>query len=458
MRRYLLLRIPGTGIITVLTFVFYVTGFCLMLPLPEAEAENLLQVYARAVENDPVFQRAHYENMAAREVLKQAYSGFLPTLSVNAESGRNRQNVIDSDIVFYSPGARTYPTNRYSITVNQPLFSPVSLVILSQAKTELKRADIELERMKQELILRVSSTYFKVLAAQDQLAFARSEYTAVQKHYEVAQLQHNRGLAPITDLYDARARLAMVEVRIIEMQDEWDDVLQTLRELIDVFIVQLKGVGKELELIKPDPDNIDSWIQAALDHNLELLAQNKAVDIAEQEIERFKSERYPGLDIVGGGYKEKNDGSLFGGGSDIESGYVILRMSMHLYQGGMLNSRVREATHRYRSALKNKEQLARAVEREVRAAFYGVSRAIGRVEALRQAVMAQELSLEAKEEGFSAGTFTSIDVLDAERDLYQARQDYSRARYDYIVNSLRLKLAVGQLSDNDIAIVNKWLE
>ena len=420
-------------------------------------ADNLIQIYTLALENDPELQRAFHENLASQEALTQAYSGLLPTLTLDAETGRTRQNVRSSNNDFFTTGSLSFTNRRATLTLNQPVFRPASIVSLRQAKAGVKRADLEFERVKQDLILRVATLYFEALSAQDRLTFAEAQHAALQLHFELAQIQRQKGLLSISDLYDARARLASVEALVIESEDLWDDAVQALQEASGVISIHLSGVKKELALAGPDPGDVELWIQAALEQNLGLKAQGHAVEVARQEILRQRSSLYPALDLVARGNRERSGGSLFGGGSDVETANFLLRLSIPLYQGGFLRSRIREATHRYRGTLEEEEGLLRAVKRQVRAAYFGVTRAIGRVEALNQAVASQELALEARQDGFKSGKFSSLEVLDAERDLFQARRDFARAHYDYILNSLRLKQAVGILNGADLLAVNQWL-
>ena len=135
-----------------------------------------------------------------------------------------------------------------------------------------------------------------------------------------------------------------------------------------------------------------------------------------------------------------------------------LQLSAPLYQGGLLGSRIREASLLYQRSRAEREEQARAVERQTRAAYWGVIGAIGQVEALRQSVVSLQLALESRQEGFKSGLLPSIEVMDGVRDLYVVRRDFARARYEYILNSLRLKRAVGTLGERDIAAINRWLE
>jgi len=195
----------------------------------------------------------------------------------------------------------------------------------------------------------------------------------------------------------------------------------------------------------------------ALENNLELLMQRRRVAALRLDVSRQKTGRYPALDLTVRGNREKSGGSVFGGGSDLETANVALRLSLPLFQGGFATSRVREAFYRYQSASTEMDRIRLEVDRQARVAHAGVMHAMAQVEARRQALSARRRVLDARRDGYVSGASSSLDVLDAERRLFQAQRQYSQARYDYILNSLRLKLAVGQIQEADLIAINRWL-
>jgi outer membrane protein len=184
--------------------------------------------------------------------------------------------------------------------------------------------------------------------------------------------------------------------------------------------------------------------------------KRQEVQVALTEVKRQRAGHYPTVDLVGRFNNRDTDGSLFGGGSEVETTEVLLMAKMPLYQGGYVTSRTREAHELFQATKKELVREERAVERQVRRAYQGVLGSIRRVEALGKAVEAQELTLAAKHKGFKSGLLTSIAVLDAERDLYYIRIDFATARYDYLLNSLRLKQGAGILQEQDLATMNDW--
>ncbi len=211
-------------------------------------------------------------------------------------------------------------------------------------------------------------------------------------------------------------------------------------------------------LVPPDPDDVDAWLEAAQDQNPTLEAKRQEVSVARREISRQNAGHMPRLELVGRLNRNDEGGSLFGGESDVETWDAMVQLTVPIFEGFGVMSKVREARKLHEAAQKDLVQEERALKRETQAAFLGVKAAIQNARALRQSVVSHRIAVEAKRRGFRSGLFPSLSVLDAERDLHLARQDHARAQYDYLLNSLRLQAAVGTLTEGDLVEANQWLE
>ncbi len=411
-----------------------------------------------AIKNDPRFLGARYERDASVEKFVQARAGLLPRLTAQGSYTQTRQNIVSSDNTVYGQGSSTFPTTTYSASLTQPLFNFASWASLQRAKATVKGADMKLEAARQDLMVRTSRGYLGVLASRDNLEFLSVEEAAVARYHELVSGRFASGLASRTDFLDAKARFSDVKARKIAARSTLDDAFQTLREIVGQDVTKISALREELPLVRPDPDNVDTWIDAGLKQNPSLEVQRQAVEEARQEVSRQQAGHYPYLNLEANYDRTKTEGTLFGGGSEVETASALVRLSVPLYEGGIVSSRTREARGLYQVAVQEEERQTRAAKKETRAAFLGVASSIDRVQALREAVEAQKLVLEAKKEGYRSGLYTILAVLDAERDLYRARRDYAVARYDYVMNSLRLKVSVGTLTEADLASVNDWLE
>ncbi len=459
----------------ILLSIYFLTSFY----CPPAKAEDLMQIYGLAKENDPTFQSQRSKHAASPETYKQAYSELLPTLSLDTYYQRTRQEIFETDVAVYGENLTRYPSKGYNLTLTQPIFKYSSLLRLSQAREEVKSADLEFQAAEQDLILRTAQAYIDALEAYDNLEFTKSEEEAVKLHFELAKERYANGLAPITDFHDANARLAYMTASRIGVENELDDALEALAEITGKKIynparlissqnssslsVTSEGgggeaAGEEMPLVSPEPDNIDEWIEASQEQNLEMQVRQQDVLVAKQEIERQKAGHLPTVSFVGRINRDYEGGSLFGGDSDLETREAIIQLNLPIFRGFSVLSKVKEARMLSEAAEQELEKEIRLARREARAAFLGVKSAIQNTEALKQSVVSNEIALEAKKEGFKSGLFPSLAVLDAERDLHQSRLEYSRSQYDYILNSLRLKRAVGTLRKEDLEGINQWLE
>ena len=307
-------------------------------------------------------------------------------------------------------------------------------------------------------MLRLAEAYFQLLLAQDQLTLAGAEKAALALSHEAARARHKAGVTGITELNDARARYQLAAAQEVEAANQIEDRRQALREIVATMPAELSSLRADFPLVTPDPPDIQRWVDTALGQNLGLLAAKEAAAAAREDVARSRAGHLPTLNIVGSRTRNDADGSVAGPGIRADDTVIGLQLSVPLLQGGYVSARGAEMAHRYTAALQEIEARQRAVERAARASFLGVRGAGVRVEALGEAVAASATTLEAKSEGYRVGLYTAMDVLDATRDLYRAKRDHAEARYAFVLNLLRLKQAAGTLSEDDLTLVNSWLQ
>ena len=430
----------------------------LLMPLA-AHAEDLIAVFNQARQNDPKFRGAESSYLAGREKLPQARAVLLPTLKARAARDRNETETVTDAFIPGRPSGRfEYSSTDYSLSLSQPVYNGAIFSGLKQAKAEVRRAEAEYAAAGQDLILRVAEAYFGMLAAQDNLEFARAEQATIRRQLESAEARLKVGSATVTDVHDARARYEFAAAGEIEADNRLQDRHEALRELTGGAAGTLTRAGSNMPLITPAPADIHQWVEKSLAQNYTLLAKREAAESAREEVRRLRAGHYPTLDLVGTRTRNDADVSVTGTGIRSDNTVVGLQLNVPIFQGGLVNARTDEAAHRFDAAQQELEAARRATERAARAAYLGVASGAAKVTALTQAVVAGESALSAKTEGFSAGVNTNIDVLDANRDLYRAKRDLAGARYDYLLNLLRLKQAAGTLSETDLAQINGWLQ
>src|SRR5918992_1047125 len=241
----------------------------------------------------------------------------------------------------------------------------------------------------------------------------------------------------------------------IQAENLLENAREALRELTNEYHQTLLKLGEEIPLIAPVPPDIDRWIAKSLEQNLRLAAAFQATDVARQEIARQSAGHRPTLDLIAS-HGFSTTGGRFGQ-ADIDSSAIGLEFNLPIYQGGQINSRTREAQHRHEEALARLEQERRAAHRQAHDAYLGVITGISRVKALRQAVISNQISSEATQAGFEVGTRTGVDVVNPQGRVFRAKRDYAQSRYNYILDTLRLKRAAGTLTPTDLTPINTWL-
>jgi len=420
---------------------------------PVAYAEDLLQIYQSALESDPVLsaQQASFE--ATTHDQRQIKGLYYPNVSLSADYSRNSQEIISSS--FGSTGTKDYTNKGYGLSLRQPLYRRDYISQLRQAKATTRQAEAQLNQTHQDVILRVAQAYFDVLAARDNLEFAQAEKNAVSRQLEQAKQRFDVGLIAITDVQESQAAYDQTVASEIAAQNNLSVTRQALRELTGQLPQQhLSGLGDKMELASPDPTDINAWVDTALHNNFSLLAAEANVEVARQAVELQRAGYQPTLDLVAG-YNYNDTGGIFN--NKTKSSSIGMQLNIPLYQGGSTSAAVRSASSRLSQSKDVLEQQHRAIQRQASEAYLNVLAGISQVKALRQAVASSESALKATQAGYEVGTRTTVDVLNARRELFRTQRDYARARYDYILASLRLKQAAGTLNMEDVQQVNNWL-
>lgn len=427
-----------------------------------AAADDLLQLYREARQTDPGLASARATYQATQERIPQAQAGLLPNVAV---AGSASYTIPDSTVQPTLPGfTKTTQVNsnialNASVSASQPLYRRQNNIVLEQARTQVGQSTWILQSADQDLAVRLSQAYFDVLLAQDTLIFVQAQKAATAESLAQARRNFEVGTATITDTNEAQARYdQIVALEISTLND-----IEIRRRAVEVIIGRttppLRPLAEKPVLEIPLPDNLDAWSAKAEQANLSILIANASLEIAGQEVERNRAARDPVVDLVG----SYGHGSLFGFSNAFPSAdsrqlAVGVQVSMPLYTGGLIDSRVREALANQDRARQDLESAKRTAAQSARTSYLNVTNGIAQVKALEQAVVSAEVALASSKLGMDVGVRTNVDVLNAQQQVFSARRDLAKARYDVITNTLRLKAAAGALSDPDLEAVNRALQ
>ena len=417
---------------------------------------SLLEVYEMAEQSDPEYKQAVASYMAQLETRPQAMAQLLPSISLRANTVRNETDTSAGIVTIGNAGSVVFNSHSYSIDLTQPLFRWDRYLAFTQSDSIIQQANAELLAAKQDLIIRVSQNYFTVLGAFDNIAFARAEKRSLDRQLDQAKQRFEVGLTAITDVQEAQAGYDRAVATEIEAQNIIDNALEELREIIGVYLEDFTVLSEDMPLLSPEPDSIEEWTLTGLDQSLNIIAAVYAVDTARQDVNIQRAGHYPSVDLTGSKSFNVSGGRF--GSSKTHANNIGLQLSVPIYSGGAVNSRTRQAIKRLEEQLQRLEQTRRTTQSDTRQAYHGVISGISGVKAFKQAMVSSETALQATEAGFEVGTRTAVDVVVSERSLLQARRDYARSRYDYVLNTLRLKQAAGILSTDDLNALGQWLK
>ncbi|MBR9886781.1 MAG: TolC family outer membrane protein [Oceanospirillales bacterium] len=434
------------------------TGFCSVLFCSaQAQADDLMDVWKVAEENDTKYLSAYHKFRSGQEIINLSRADLLPTISLQYEHKETSKTINESDNAVFYGNSADYPTDSYGLTLTQSIFDYSRWQRYDQSKISANRAEVEYKLSKQQLLLRLSESYFLVLERSDQLQAIEAEKTAMFKHYEVSEKKHKTGLVRTVDLQDASARYLNALSKEIELQSRLMDSRYALRESLGSMPGELSRLRSDIQLEMPVPSDPEEWVRLAAKNNPELHALNLTLNEADKEIKALRGGHYPTLDLVLTHGNVVVEGSPFGGSSDIDTTEMAIQFNLPLYSGGKASAKIRQAMEKRNSVLEDRNDKRRAVERSAHDAYHRINEAIVQVSALEKSLQAQESRLKSKSAGYRSGQNSLVEVLDVEQDLSDARQALIKARYDYVLNVLRLKFAVGALQEEDLSAINNWL-
>lgn len=421
-----------------------------LIPTKSVFSQDLLETYRLALKNDPDFKSSDINRLSTAEIKSQSIAQMLPNISFNAGSSRNRLESTS----FLGTSLQHYWDHKLGFNLKQPVFHWDHWVQLDQSENKIAQAEAQFQAKQQNLIRRTSEAYFNILAAQDNLEFSTAEKKAIEKQLEQAKQRFEVGIIAITDVYEAQAGYDRASASEIEAENQLDNSKEALREIIGENAADLNSLQDRLPLSPPAPDDLYSWSNAAESNNFSIVAQFNQAEYIRKTVDLQQSKHLPTLDIVAQ-YGEEDNGNRYGLRGDNES--IGLQLNLPLYEGGGTTSRTRQAAHEYEAAKEDLIKVKRSVNRGVKDAYRGVVSSISRVNALEATTKSAEMAVEAAEAGFEVGTRTMVDVLTEQRNLYKAKSDYARSRYDYLINGIKLKEAAGSLSEQDLEQINQYL-
>ena len=444
-----------------------------LLMAPIAASESLLDIYEIALDNDAQLRAETAQYRADLELKTLALAPLLPQVNTGVsrsmrDSENTRLSIVDFDngnvvIADQTTGSRTY-TTRYDISLSQTLFDLSAWFDWKAGSERSKQAEATVAAAQQNLIVRVSEAYFGVLRAQDNLRAAKAQERALARQLEQTRQRFNVGLIAITDVYEAEARHDLAGVTRIVEENNVAVALERLSVLTGQQHGELQLLSNEFTPELPMPTDRSAWVDFALENNYELAAIRFAEEAARQNAKSRQMGHAPRVSAqvsysesdTTGTVTPPNAFNLPPNSEGVDESFQI-RLDMPLYAGGAISANRRRAAEQFNSARENRINLTRNTITASRSLHMTVSSDVARVKARKQAIKSTQSALDATVAGYEVGTRNIVDVLNAQNAVFAAQRDYANSRYDYVLNSMRLKENAGTLSPEDIAALEAFL-
>ena len=422
------------------------------------KSENLSDVYELALKNDPLLRAAEATYRAGKENKSQGIAGLLPTLSIGGSTNWNEYRVEEQL-------QDQYNSNSYYGNINQPIFRLDKWFQFERGTALSESAEAEFAYQQQETMIRVASAYFNVLNSFDNLNAAEAEEKAIQRQKDLAKKRFDVGLAAITEVQETQAAYDLTIVSRIARQAQLDSAQETLTSIIGRDITLLSPLADNFEISLPDPLDRESWVSLGLKNNYQLKSAKLQRDAAQASARASASNHLPQVDLVGRISQSTSKQGKFGGfiqnplfGIEQDTRQYSIQFNLPLYAGGAISSARRQAYANYDRSKEQAIYTERSTIRDVRSNHFGVQTQVANVTARKQALASAESALKATEVGYEVGTRNTVDLLDAQKRLFQAQRDYASSRYEYVISMLRLKASVGSLSPNDLINISSQMK
>lgn len=425
-------------------------GAALTLP---AQAQSLVALYESARAFDASYQSVKSLFDATLAKSEQARAGLLHTIGMSANASLS---TIDNTLAKTKQGF--YDTQSATLSASRPLYRPVNQITFDQSRRQIAVVEQQLLAAEQDLIVKVSTAYFDVLAAQDSLTFVLAQKAAVAEQLASAKRNFEVGTATITDTREAQARFDLVIAQEIAGRNDLQVKQLALDQLVGKANTAPLAVRLPLTLPPVQPGEIAPWVQKSEELHPGIQQSRLALEVAQLETRKAQAASKPTLDLNGNLNLTQNGESASSTSSyRTTTASVGLSFTMPLFSGYAIENRLKETLSLEDKARTDLDAIKRTVAQGSRAAFYGLLSGQGQVKALEAAEASSQSALDANKLGYQVGVRINIDVLNSQSQLFDTKAKLAKARYDVLVGGLKLRQATGMLNADDLKTINALL-
>lgn len=419
-----------------------------------AGASDLLQIYKEALVNDAQFSSARAAKIAGQERSVQGRAGLLPRVGLSGGVTKSHSE-FDPDIGKTTSSNST--SRSMTLSLSQPLFNLGSWETYEQSKLSVIASDLQFASAQQDLMLRVSQAYFDVLASENSLKTLQAQKVAVAEQLASAKRNFEVGTATITDTHEAQSQFDLITAQELAGQGDLEIKRAALRQIIGKDAGDLAKLKDGVQLVAPMPAQVNDWVASAEKQNFGVSASQVSLEIAQREIKKSRSGHLPTIDLNAS--TGRSTGSTI---ANLPSGMskpssIGVSVNIPIFSGMATDSRVKESIALEDKARNDLETARRSAAQAARQSYTGVVSGLAQIKAFEAAEISSQSALDSTKLGYQVGVRINIDVLNAQQKLSNTRQSLAKARYDSIMNGLRLKAAAGSLKEVDLAEVNTLL-
>jgi len=415
-----------------------------MIGAGPGRAETVGGALIKAYLNNPDINTQRAAVRVADENVPKANAGYLPTISAQGNAGIARAQAGEvgaNDSVVGSAVATLYPRG-YGVSVNETIFNGNKTISsIRQAESQVFGSREQLRNTEQNTLLAGVTAYMDVLRDTAILDLDRNNVQVLQEQLRETRDRFTVGEVTRTDVAQAEASLSSAQATALSAESTLEASIARYRQVIGDQPTSLAPVRP---IVKPLPKTLPEAISISQVEHPAITASLHGVDAAQLQIKIAESALYPTV-AVSGSITNQFDASGVPG-LHVLSGQVMGQITIPIYQGGAEYAATRQA----KESLSQQELQTDSERDQVRAAVvtaWGANQAaVGVVRAARAAVSANEVALAGVREEAKVGQRTTLDVLNAQQALLNARVQLVSAEHDEVVDSYSVLSSVGRLN------------
>jgi TolC family type I secretion outer membrane protein len=409
-----------------------------------SRATTLQEALVNTYLTNPRLEAGRAQLRQADELVPQALSGYRPQVFVDSgiedvngtarlRTGTGGGVVSDQD--------RTGKT--VGVTVRQNLYAGGGTqASVSRAENLVSSQRAQLVALEQSVLLDAAAAYTAVYRDQVVLELALNNEQRLGRQLQATRDRFQVGEVARTDVAQAEARLSRARADIEAAKADLAASRATYRRVVGQEPTNL-AEPKPLAVL---PKTLED-AEALAASNPDIIAATFGLYAARDAVDVAFADLLPSLDLQARAqYADEPTVNA----EWARSASLGVNLSVPLYQGGGEYARVRENRQLVRQRRNELETAHRTTQEQVAASFDRLLAATAAIDALRSEVRANEIALEGVQQEALVGSRTVLDVLDAEQELFTSQVNLVRARTQEIVASYQLKLAVGELTVDEL--------